>query len=203
MRAERAVLDVSRLPTVTFGNRDLVWWGTLGFVVIEGWTLALVLGAYLYVHKNFYGWPPLRTLPPSLTWPTVGVVVMLASLPVVVWTQRASRRLDLGKVRLGLALLTAFAAAFLVFRGLDFLALNVRWDTNAYGSAAWNVLGFHATLLLLEFGEVAGTLALFFTSRLEEKHFSDVNDLAFYWWFMVLAWIPLYVVVYFSPRWWT
>jgi hypothetical protein len=28
--------DVADLPTVTFGHRSLMWWGTLGFMVIEG-----------------------------------------------------------------------------------------------------------------------------------------------------------------------
>ena len=36
MIRERAVADVSTLPTVVFGERNLGWWGTVGFAVIEG-----------------------------------------------------------------------------------------------------------------------------------------------------------------------
>jgi cytochrome c oxidase subunit III len=35
----------------------------------------------------------------------------------------------------------------------------------------------------------------------EEKHFSDVADMVFYWLFMVLAWMPLYVLCFWVPRW--
>ena len=34
----------------------------------------------------------------------------------------------------GLVVCLLFALAFLVVRGFEFAALNVRWDTNAYGS---------------------------------------------------------------------
>ena len=40
-RQTRAVDDVAHLPDSAFGHRDLMWWGTVGFMVIEGFTLAL------------------------------------------------------------------------------------------------------------------------------------------------------------------
>ena len=43
-----------------------MWWGTLGFMVIEGWTLALLAAMYFYIRQNFLTWPPLRTPLPSL-----------------------------------------------------------------------------------------------------------------------------------------
>ena len=36
MKALRPAGDVAALPTVTFGHRSLMWWGTVGFMVIEG-----------------------------------------------------------------------------------------------------------------------------------------------------------------------
>ena len=48
--------DLAELPTVTFGHRSLMWWGTLGFMVIEGWTLALIVAMYFYVRQNFLNW---------------------------------------------------------------------------------------------------------------------------------------------------
>ena len=43
MKALRPAGNVADLPTVTFGHRSLMWWGTLGFMVIEGWTIALLV----------------------------------------------------------------------------------------------------------------------------------------------------------------
>ena len=36
----RVVANVTELPNVTFGHRSLMWWGTLGFIMIEGTTLS-------------------------------------------------------------------------------------------------------------------------------------------------------------------
>jgi heme/copper-type cytochrome/quinol oxidase subunit 3 len=198
----RAVLDVADLPDVTFGPRDLMWWGTLGFVVIEGFTLVLCAVVYVYLHQNFAEWPPAHTPRPSLGVPTLQLAIMLASLPVVAWTQRSARRYDLGKVRIGLTAAGVFSIVFVGLRAVELLvSLNVKWDANAYGSAAWLVVGTHATLLLVEMVEVVGMAAIFWIAPVEEKHFPDAADMVLYWYFMVLAWVPLYLLCYWLPRW--
>lgn len=201
MRAVRRVLDVGELPDMVFGPRDLMWWGTLGFMVIEGTTLILAMLSYLYLGKNFQEWPPYGTPDPSLGVPIAQMVTMLGSIPLMVWLQRASPRFELQKVRWGLLLATLFNAAFVVLRWFELLALNVKWDTNAYGSAQWLLVLSHATLLLIELVEVGGMAALFWVGPLEKKHFSDAADLAFYWYFMVGIWVPIFVLSYLLPRW--
>src|SRR3954468_17537915 len=52
MKPLRVHGDVSERPTVVFGSRSLMWWATLGFMVIEGWTLALLVASYLYFRQN-------------------------------------------------------------------------------------------------------------------------------------------------------
>jgi hypothetical protein len=44
-------------------------------------------------------------------------------------------------VRLWMAIALAFALAFNIVRIFDFQQLQVRWDTNAYGSMTWFLLG--------------------------------------------------------------
>ena len=199
-RAVRRVLDLSTLPDTAFGPRDIMWWGTLGFVVIEGFTLALCAVSYIYLRQNFHSWPPLGTPAPSLGVPTVQVVLMLLSLPFMRWVSRSARQFDLTKVRVGLTIATVYAAIFVALRAVELLdSLNVKWDTNAYGSAQWLVVGSHATLIVIELVEVAGVALMFWLAPLEEKHFSDAADVAFYWYFMVLAWVPLYVLCFLGP----
>lgn len=201
-RPTRKVLDVSQLPDQAFAPNDIMWWGTLGFVVIEGFTLVLCAAVYLYLTENFQSWPPPGTPRPSLGVPTLQVLLMLASLVLVTQTQRAARVFDLGRVKAGLAFLTLLNGVFVALRCWELLrSLHVKWDTNAYGSAQWLVLVMHGTLLLVEFVEVAGTALLFWMHRAETKHFSDVYDLCFYWQFMVLSWVPLYLMCYWLPRW--
>ncbi len=201
MRVVRRVLDVGELPDIVFGPRDIMWWGTVGFMLIEGTTLILAMLSYLYLSKNFQGWPPYGTPEPSLGVPIAQLLAMLVSIPLVVWLQRASHRFELGAVRWGLLLATLFNAAFVVLRWFELVALNVKWDTNAYGSAQWLMVLAHATLLLIELLEVGGMAALFWVGPVEKKHFSDAADLALYWYFMVGIWAPIFVLSYLLPRW--
>lgn len=201
-RRTRPVVDVSQLPDLAFGPADLMWWGTLSFVVIEGWTLVLCAVAYLYLTQNYNAWPPVGTPRPSLVMPTIALAVMLASLPLVSAVQRAARRFELGRVKRGLAVLAVLNLVFVLLRCWELLrSLNVKWDTNAYGSAQWLILVMHGTLLLVEFVEVAGTALVFWVAPAEDKHFSDASDVGFYWKFMVVAWVPLYVLCFWLPRW--
>jgi cytochrome c oxidase subunit III len=193
-------VDVSHLPTTTFSHRSLAWWGTLGFMVIETTTLFVAVVAYFYLSRNFQTWPPEHTVRPSLLWPTVQVVLLLASLVPTALADRAAYRIDLVKLRQWLIVMLIFELASVVVRWQEFLSLNVRWDSNAYGSAAWTLVGLHSTLLLADLLETAVLTALLFSSRLLDRHYSDATDVTFYWYFLVATWIPIYVIVYLGPR---
>jgi cytochrome c oxidase subunit I+III len=202
MRRPRAVFDVSELPDVCFGPRDIMWWGTVGFMLIEGFTLVLCAVVFVYLQQNFAAWPPPGTPRPSLGGPIAQVVVMLASLPVARWTDRSAHAFDLGRVRIGMTLASLIGAICVGIRTVELLvSLNVRWDTNAYGSAQWLVVGSHSTLLIIEWAEVVGITLMFWLAPIERKHFSDVSDAVAYWYFMVGTWIPLAVLCYLVPRW--
>jgi heme/copper-type cytochrome/quinol oxidase subunit 3 len=177
-----------------------MWWGTLGFMVIEGWTLALIAAGYFYLRQNFTTWPPLRTPYPNLLIPTIGLAVLLASIVPAVLTERAARRLDTAGVRLWLTVSSLIALAIPVIRWYELWALNVRWDTNAYGTAAWTIVGLHASLLILDVGDTVGLTLFYWFRQMPAKAFSDTVDNSFYWYFMVLSWVPLYLIVYVGPR---
>ena len=201
-RQPRSVIDLRPLPDVVMGPRDIMWWGTLGFMLIEGFTLVLCAAAYVYITQNFSTWPPQNTPRPSVVAPTVQVVVMLVSLIVARWTSNAAHRYDIGAVRIGLTIATAFGIAIVGLRAWELLvSLNVKWDANAYGSVQWLVLGAHGTLLAVELVEIAGMMLIFWLAPIEEAHMSDVSDMVFYWFFMVLSWLPLYVLCFWLPRW--
>jgi cytochrome c oxidase subunit III len=38
-------------------------------------------------------------------------------------------------------------------------------------------------------------------ARALTEPFSDVSDNAFYWYFVVASWLPLYFLIYWVPRW--
>ena len=200
MRDERVVADVSELPSVVFGSRGIVWWGTVAFMVIEAFTMALTAATYLYLRKNFDAWPPHRTPRPALLVPTINLAVMLASLPLASWTKRAAERIELAKVRRGLLLCSVVSLVVFGLRIAEFWSLETQWNSDAYGSVVWIVLGFHATILLVDVYETFGFTAIMHSARREPKHWAEVADNCGYWYFAVLSWVPLYLLVFLGPR---
>ena len=202
IRRPRAVIDVSALPDTVFGPRDIMWWGTLGFVLIEGFTLVLCVVVYVYLRQNFSAWPPEGTRPPSLLVPSIQLAIMLGSLPLVHWLSKSAQTFDLRKVRIGLTAASVVGLVSFVLRVTGCIySLNVKWDTNAYGSAQWLVLGSHSTLLLIEWIEITGIAAVFWLAPVPRKQFSDVTDAVFYWWFMVLGYVPIFILSLLLPYW--
>lgn len=196
---ERATLDVSGLPESGFGPRSAPWWGTLGFMVAEGTTLVLCAATWLYLGVRHPEWPPPDIPRPDLLTPTLGVAVLLVSLWPAALLNRAAHRKDAAAVTRWLVVGVAVEVAALALRATEFDAVNVRWDTHAYGSAVWFTLGIHTTLLAADLVETGTFAAIFLLGRAEEKHFPDVSDVVLYWRFIVLSWLPLYGLLYLAP----
>jgi heme/copper-type cytochrome/quinol oxidase subunit 3 len=191
--ATRAVrprtIDVSYLAPGAFGYRSILWWGTMGMVLIEGMAFALT------VH-----WPPPTIPPPDLFWGTLNTIVLLASAIPNELTKRAGERVDLAKVRLWIGVCLVFGVGFNAIRVMEFARLNVSWDANAYGSITWLLLGLHTTHIVTDVLDTGVLAALMFIGPIEEKRFVDVSENSFYWYFVVLAWLPIYGVIYWAPR---
>src|SRR4051812_536931 len=198
--APRTAVDVSRLPNVVFGAKGLMWWGTMSFMVIEGWTLGLTAMSWFYLRQSTQHWPPLRTPNPSLLIPTINMALMLVSLAPSWWTKKRAEHLDRHGVIIGLAISGALGAIILWLRWYELWSINTRWDTNAYGSVAWLIVGLHMTLLVLDVGDTFGLAGKMTDHRMPPHYFSDTSDNTMYWLFTVLSWVPLYLLVYVGPR---
>jgi heme/copper-type cytochrome/quinol oxidase subunit 3 len=195
----RVVANVTELPTTTFGHRSPMWWGTVGFIVIEGSTLFICAVSYFYLRRNFPNWPPEGVFRPALTVATVQAALMALSNIPMAMVDRAARRLDLRAVRAGMVVCALLALVMCALRALEFGALNVRWDSNAYGTVAWATLTAHTTLLVLETLETLVFVALLFSPNLEQRDLAGASDNALYWYFLTGVWIPLYAIVFLSP----
>jgi heme/copper-type cytochrome/quinol oxidase subunit 3 len=199
MRPIRAAADVRGLPRTVFGNRSLMWWGTVGFIIIEGSTLFICAASYFYLRRNFATWPPQHINRPALLIPTIQAALMLLSNIPMRAVDRASSRMDLPAVRSGLVICSVLIVIMSILRGFEFGALQVRWDSNAYGSVAWATLVAHGTLLLLEMAETLVITVLMFQPDVEERDLSGVSDNALYWYFLTGVWVPLYIMVFLTP----
>lgn len=192
-------LDVSRLPSYGFGARSLTWWGTAGIIAIEGTAFGLAIFIYLYLRSKAQVWPP-GVAPPDLRWGSLNTIVLLLSVLPTEYARRAALRHDLRGVRIGMIAGLLFAFVFLAVRAMEYTTLNVRWDTNAYGSIVWMLLTLHTVHLLTDAGDTIVLAVLMFTGPLEDKRYVDVSENCFYWYFVVIAWLPIYAILYGAPR---
>ena len=94
-QAERhgPALDVSGLASFGFSHRSLMWWGTLGLMLIEGMVFALAVVVYFFLRSHSEHWP-MSTPPPELRWGTVNTLVLLVSMWPNHLAKRAAERLD-------------------------------------------------------------------------------------------------------------
>jgi cytochrome c oxidase subunit 3 len=193
------ILDVSDLPSYGFGARSPVWWGTLGFCILEGTGFALALGAYLYLAFLNPEWP-LSVPPPGLIWSSLLTLLLVVSLVPNWLVKKAGEHEDARKARLYLVVMSVIGVAVVGLRLLEFTALHVKWDQNAYGSLLWAILGLHLTHIITDLVDTLVLTVLMFTRHGHGKRFSDVSDNAFYWNFVVLSWLPIYGLIYWGPR---
>ena len=197
---QRVVLDLSELPQHGMETASPTWWGTLAFELIEGTAFALGIAVYLYLYSLAPAWP-LDAPPPDLgpgTWLTLLLLVsVIPNMLVSKW----AREEKVGRVRLGMIVMSAFGIAPLFLRAYEFPAMHISWDTNAYGSVVWLLLGLHTTHIVTDLGDTLVLGALMFT-RLgyNRRRLGDVQDNALYWNFVVVTWLAIYGCIYWIPR---
>lgn len=196
----RKVLDVSTLPSYAFGHQGLIWWGTLGFMVIEGSMFVMTLIAYYFLRTRTSEWPP-SAPDPDLTWATVNTILLAVSAIPNHMTKKAAEAFELEKVKLLMPVCLLFGVAFVVIRGLEFTTLGVGWDSNAYGSIVWFILGLHTTHIVTDVLDTGILAALMYSGHVEPKRFVDVSENALYWDFIIISWLPVYATLYLAPRW--
>lgn len=200
MKPQRIVASVAHLPDYAFGPASLGWWGTIGFMLIEGMAFVLAAGAYFYLMPIDSRWPP-ASPPPMLLYGSLFTAVALLSEAPNAWLNRAAHKGELGKVRAGLVLMGAIGVALLVLRGFEFTALNERWDHNAYGSILWALLMMHTVHVGTDIFDTIVLAVLVFVKPVDGRKLSDVSDNALYWHFVVLTWLAIYALIYLVPRW--
>ncbi|QOL50052.1 cytochrome c oxidase subunit 3 [Massilia litorea] len=191
-------IDVARLPTYVYGSHSMMWWGTMGLMLIEGTVFAITVVVYFYLRSHSQTWPVNRA--PELFWGGLNTLIMLASLVPNQLAKRAAEREDKQRARWWLVACLLFALTFLVVRVFEFGALNTRWDSNAYGSVVWMLLALHTTHLVTDTIDTTVLAVLMFTGPLEGKRFVDVSENAMYWYFVVGSWLPIYAVIYWGAR---
>lgn len=194
--------DLAALPTNAFGHRSLTWWGVMAFMVIEGAAFGLAIAANFFLMAQEATWPPEPVLPPGLLPGSLFTAVMLLSEIPNTIIKRAAENGQLWTLRAGLLLMVLIGILLGILRAFEFEVLNVSWTDNAYGSAIWMLLVLHTTHVLTDFVDTVVLTVLMFTPQAgEPRRFTDVSENSLYWRFVWLTWLPIYLLIYWLPRW--
>jgi cytochrome c oxidase subunit I+III len=141
----------------------------------------------------------LRPLP-ELSYGTANTILLVLGCIPMVLTDRAARRGDRTWSQIGLIIGIVCGVAAIVLRSFEFAAVYFRWDSNAYGSVVWFLLGMHMMHLMIVTAEAVLLTVWIFTREYDMKHRVDIVTVAIYWYWVVGIWLLIYGVVYFTPR---
>jgi cytochrome c oxidase subunit III len=192
--------DLAHLPPHAHSHRSLTWWGMMGLIAIEGTAFVLAIATYLYLANQVPQWPPHKLLP-SPGYGTVFTVLTLASFVPNMWLNRKAEQEQLRPVQIGLIVMTLIGFVLVAIRYLEFTSMHVAWSDSAYGSIVITLLGLHTVHLLTDLFDTIVLMVLMFTRHARGRRYVDVAENAIYWNFVVYAWPPIYVLLYFMPKW--
>jgi heme/copper-type cytochrome/quinol oxidase subunit 3 len=127
--------------------------------------------------------------------------VLLSFVPNLLLNRRAEQE-RLGPVRVWLVVMTVVGFVLVAIRCFEFAAMHVVWSDSAYGSIVITLLGLHTVHLVTDLYDTAVLTVLMFTRHANSgRRFVDVAENAIYWNFVIYVWLPIYVLLYFAPRW--
>ncbi len=193
-------VDAGRLSVYTYGSQGTLFWGILGLVLIESVVFGSLFGSYIFMRMGAASWPPAGIKEPDLLLPTINTVILLASSYFVHWGDSGIRRNDQRALRWGLLIGIVLALVFLVIKVVEYAGLDYLWNSHPYGSIMWAVSGFHA---LHVFSLVLKTIVidiLAWRGFFSPQRRMGVTINGIYWHFVVAVWIPIYIFLYWSPR---
>jgi cytochrome c oxidase subunit III len=195
-----AVLDASRLSPYLNWTRGPLFWGMLGLVLIETAVFASFIAAYLFLMAGSPEWPPPPHSPPELLLPTLNTLLLIASSFVVHWADKGIRKGEQRPLQIGMLISIVMGLAFLTLKWVEYHDSEYWWDSHAYGSIIWVMIGFHsvhvaAVVLKAIMVDVLAWRGYFNRYR---RLGAEVNGV--YWHFVVAIWLPLYVTIYLLPR---
>jgi cytochrome c oxidase subunit III len=205
----RPTIDVSKLPHSALDHRSPIWWGNLLLLMIETTMFGILIAAYLYIRViDFQQWPPplVDVHPPNykplpeLRVASINLVLILIGVIPMIAVDRACLKRRVLVVKVGMLVCIVFGIATIWLRFHEFHALHFRWDSNAYGSVTWTILGMHLLHLITGTCENALLTAWVFTHGLDDKHARDIRVGASYWYWIAGIWLLLYGLIFWGPR---
>lgn len=194
------VLDVSRLPDFSISSQAPLWWGQLLLTLIEGTMFAVLIAMYFYYRSIVDVWPPPGTHLAPQALPALSLALLIVSCLGSYQASEAAKRDDRGGMVRWLIFNVLFGFAAMAVRAVSWASFNFNQAADVHGSVVWTILGLHS---LDAVADLLFTLALIVVVAC--GHHGPAQRLGVHvdavaWYFVVLIWIPLYIVVYWGPK---
>lgn len=194
-------LDATDLTRKAGDHRHPLWWGFVGMIAIETTVFTSLVVSYFYLRMGADSWPPEPLPVPELALPTINTIILIASSGVMHWADTKIRKGEEKQLAIGLTVGVVMAVAFLALKVYEYGAhVEYRWYDHAYGSIVWTIVGFHSAHVLALVLKTIIVAALAWRSYFSQEWRLAITTNGMYWHFVVVIWIPLYIVLYWAPR---
>jgi cytochrome c oxidase subunit III len=192
--------DVRHLSHFNFHDEGPLWWGLWGILLIESTVFASLIASYYYLGLSYPELPPPGVKKPDLLLPTISSLVLFSSSYTMYVADKAIEKGDKKTLKWFLLICIALALTFLILKYIEYSDVTYRWDSHAYGSVVWAIVAFHSTHVLSLVLKTIFVAYLAWREFFNEKRHLGVTINGLYWHFVAWVWLPLYLVLYWSPR---
>lgn len=197
---EARTLDVSHLPPYEVSTQAPLWWGQLLLTFIEATMFALLIASFLYVRLRVDVWPPPGDQFPRVLLPTLALIPLFLSAIGSYWASESAKKNDRRGMLLGLGLNLVLAAAFFVMRLFEWHSFNYSYKADSFGSYMWAFLALHSFDYVASMIETLVLFLIVVSGRYGERERVGVHVDSVIWYFVVVIWVPIYIVLYWGPR---
>jgi cytochrome c oxidase subunit 3 len=171
----------------------------LCFIFTEAVLFLMLFFSYYYLGHDAPNW---ASPPPKLTMAFVMLAILVFSSGVLHWGER---RIDEARTRAARAAAAATALLGLLFLSIQAVEyrerlLELRPDTDAYGSMFYLITGVHAAHVVLGILMLAYVLVLPEIGRNGKPPHQPLRTAALYWHFVDLVWVVIVALIYVAPH---
>lgn len=200
-----SVIYTSSWSRTVHDDRHPFWWGIMILILIEMIVVIGFLSSFFYLWISHLdsptSWLIVDPWETSLFYPSINTFLLFLCAASMYYGGVVMDQDKEWHFFWSTVFCCIVGGLALYLRWLQFSRLPFKWNDHAYASFVWTLTGFHFLHLT---SAVLGTAVIgLFAAR---GYYSKDRQLGvkvdtFYWYFVFLAWIPIYLVLYWVPRW--
>jgi len=199
MTASRT-LDLSHLPAYQVSSKSPLYLGQILLAAIEASMFFILLVMYFYLRLSVDVWPPPGTQLPKLTWATASMIMLIISAYGSYVASEGAKQNKPSAMVGGLLLNIVLAAGAMAFRFAEMNTLNFNWKADVHGSIFWAIFYLHSLDAIADMLLTAALIVVVALGLDGPKQRLGVHVDSILWYFIVLIWIPAYIIIYWGPR---